>query len=809
MDRVDDRRFCVQACAMRAAARGSHSRRWIGAVAACALVVIGGWPAAEPAYAAVRNAEDLMIVDCLLPGQVRRLGRQAQFMSARRPIRTTQADCEIRGGEYVAFDRANYQTALRVWMDQALAGSAEAQNNVGEIFQKGLGTEPDYAMAAQWYEKASVQGYKRARINLGYLYEQGLGVARDLPKALNLYREASGIDDELLFASAVEVQMKAKEAEISSLKESVESERETSAALRARVQELQKNLDTRQRALRSSERELESTRVKLKQAQDAVGVDMSGLDARRSELAKMQSDMDRRNADLRAQQKESERRAAEAEKRMAELKAQEAQLRSQPGSGNEQALKQIALQTAELSTALADAQKRVDGMRGQLANNQSLLAEQRAQFEAEIARLQAKSEGRQQEDWALLKLLENQLADKQSQVQQQRQQIASLQQQIGLGGRDSMIASVTPTLELIDPPLTVTRGAPAAMLMSPPGRRPLVGRVKAPTGIASLTINGQRVELNASGVFRTEIDVAAAGTPVEIAATDPAGAVASLDFMMIPQADAGSGVTTVAASKSQRQLPRGARLGKFHALVIGNDSYQAAGYQQLSSAGNDASAVARVLREDYGYDTRLLLNVGRLEMLTALNELREELGPDDNLMIYYAGHGEIDAGGQGYWVPVDARKGSSDTWVSNQAISAILDTMNARHVMVVADSCYSGAMTRSSVPTFNTGVMPQDKWAKWVSDVSEGRSRTALTSGGVQPVPDSGGGQHSYFAGAFLRVLQSNNGLLEGQRLYREVSASLALASVNAPITQTPEYAPIQFAGHESGDFFLVPKKAG
>src|SRR5690606_20565360 len=148
-----------------------------------------------------------------------------------------------------------------------------------------LGTDPDNAMVAQWYEKASAQGYKRARINLGYLYEQGLGVERDLPKALNLYREASGIDDELLFASAVEVQMKAKEAEISSLKESVECERETSAALRARVEELQKDLDTRQRALRSSERELDSTRAQLQQAQAAVGMDMSSLDAKRTELA--------------------------------------------------------------------------------------------------------------------------------------------------------------------------------------------------------------------------------------------------------------------------------------------------------------------------------------------------------------------------------------------------------------------------------------------------------------------------------------------------------------------------------------------
>jgi hypothetical protein len=100
-----------------------------------------------------RNPEDLLIVDCLLPGQMRKLGRSATFMGARRPVRTTQADCEIRGGEYVSYDRANYQTALKVWLGQAEAGDADAQNYVGEIYLKGLGTEPDYAKAREWFEK--------------------------------------------------------------------------------------------------------------------------------------------------------------------------------------------------------------------------------------------------------------------------------------------------------------------------------------------------------------------------------------------------------------------------------------------------------------------------------------------------------------------------------------------------------------------------------------------------------------------------------------------------------------------------------
>ena len=221
-----------------------------------------------------------------------------------------------------------------------------------------------------------------------------------------------------------------------------------------------------------------------------------------------------------------------------------------------------------------------------------------------------------------------------------------------------------------------------------------------------------------------------------------------------------------------------------------------------------AAAVAAMLKSRYGYQTTLLLNGGRLEILTALNEMREQLKPDDNLLIYYAGHGELDAKGQGYWVPSDGAAGAERTWISNAAVSEILDTMPARHVLVVADSCYSGTMTRASAPTFDAGTMAPDKWAGWVKTMANGRSRTALTSGGVQPVPDTGTGRHSYFARAFLNVLQDNNRLLEAQRLFREVSTSLALGALDSPVPQVPEYSPIRYAGHESGEFFFMPRGA-
>ena len=154
------------------------------------------------------KVQALYIVDCLLPGQVRRLGNTS-YLTPRRPERTTAADCNLRGGEYVAFDAADYKTALKVWLPAAEEGEANAQNAVGEIFERGLGSEPNYEVAHLWYEKAAKQGHKGAQFNLGTLYETGKGVKKDKLKALNWYRLAWGIsDDSLMLSSDAEKALK-------------------------------------------------------------------------------------------------------------------------------------------------------------------------------------------------------------------------------------------------------------------------------------------------------------------------------------------------------------------------------------------------------------------------------------------------------------------------------------------------------------------------------------------------------------------------------------------------------------------------
>lgn len=219
-------------------------------------------PTSEEIEAATQgrtSVSDLYVVDCLLPGQVRQLGGRT-YISPRRPTRTTAGDCRIRGGEYVAYDRANTSSALNVWMSAAKEGDADAQNYVGEIYMGALGDESDYAQAAFWFQKAADQGHSSALLSLGSLYEQGLGVSKDTLKALNLYRLSQGIEeDDLMYQSAVNSEIRAIREE---LQKQIDEQRIRIRSYERQISELESQSGLSQEA----QRELETLRAWVGQA---------------------------------------------------------------------------------------------------------------------------------------------------------------------------------------------------------------------------------------------------------------------------------------------------------------------------------------------------------------------------------------------------------------------------------------------------------------------------------------------------------------------------------------------------------------
>jgi hypothetical protein len=249
----------------------------------------------------------------------------------------------------------------------------------------------------------------------------------------------------------------------------------------------------------------------------------------------------------------------------------------------------------------------------------------------------------------------------------------------------------------------------------------------------------------------------------------------------------------ITASMAKAQ---GIDAGRYVALLVGNNKYE--NVQDLNTAISDVRAMSDLLQSKYGFEVTLLENGTRRQILGAINRLRGELGPDDNLLIYYAGHGTLDRQSRtGYWLPVDAEPDSDINWISNEAITRYLRSMLARHVMVIADSCFSGTLVRASRTELAIPLGRQE----WLKRMAEKRSRTALVSGGLEPVEDSGRAGHSVFANALLSALKSNNEPIDGQSLFRIIRHPVV---VNAD--QTPQYSDIRRADHEGGDFVFIPK---
>ncbi len=363
--------------------------------------------------------------------------------------------------------------------------------------------------------------------------------------------------------------------------------------------------------------------------------------------------------------------------------------------------------------------------------------------------------------------------------------------------------SVGPTIEIIEPPVAIMRGAPTIALNSKISELELIGRVSPASELMSFRINDVPRKVDNTGLFQTAISIAEQKTPVRAVAVDKAGKRTSLDFVVVPPKRLDSTPELMDSSRKSASSDPDIEFGNYHALIIGNNNYHH--MTNLRTAKNDARAVARVLKERYGFKINLLLDADRYTILSALNGLMQKLTEEDNLLIYYAGHGELDdVNLRGHWLPVDAELESTANWISNVAITDILNVMSAKHILVVADSCYSGALTRSSIARLKGGMSKQSK-LKWYQAMSHARTRTVLTSGGIKPVLDSGGGEHSIFAAAFLDVLRNQKGILEGYQLYREVQEKVKRSAQALQVEQDPQYAPIKYAGHEAGEFFLRP----
>jgi len=84
---------------------------------------------------------------------------------------------------FTAYKSGDYATALREWTPLAKQGNADAQFNLGLMYDEGQGVPEDNMKAVHWYRFAAWQGHASAQGNLGAMYALGAGVKKDFVRA--------------------------------------------------------------------------------------------------------------------------------------------------------------------------------------------------------------------------------------------------------------------------------------------------------------------------------------------------------------------------------------------------------------------------------------------------------------------------------------------------------------------------------------------------------------------------------------------------------------------------------------------------
>jgi formylglycine-generating enzyme required for sulfatase activity len=251
------------------------------------------------------------------------------------------------------------------------------------------------------------------------------------------------------------------------------------------------------------------------------------------------------------------------------------------------------------------------------------------------------------------------------------------------------------------------------------------------------------------------------------------------------------------------------RIGRFFLVVIGINTYRH--WPELKTAVKGAEELRDLLYRDYRFELAKELyeaQATRKAIVGVLAWLVDHVGPDDSVLIYFAGHGHINRRTKtGAWVPVDGELDEAGAdhsvaagWIDNSFVRDHLKACPARHILLVSDSCFAGDFLRGhrEAPPFID--------ENHIRLCFKTQSRSALTAGGLHPVQDGGLPGHSVFTGFLLSELRSNDRpWILPSELYPRIRKG-----VGGNSNQVPQFGRLHdTGGHPDGELMLFRRGFG
>ncbi|HPF92512.1 MAG TPA: caspase family protein [Tenuifilaceae bacterium] len=309
------------------------------------------------------------------------------------------------------------------------------------------------------------------------------------------------------------------------------------------------------------------------------------------------------------------------------------------------------------------------------------------------------------------------------------------------------------------------------------------------SGIYEVTVNGNNATLKGNGVFEATVNLKMGRNDIVIRSMDIYENSVERKFLVFRKDSPGQKV--VSDTEELDLVFDAPRAPKYYALIVGVNEYPDPGISTLSNPVKDAAMLAKVLTEKYTFevqDITFLKNPTRGQFIDELDKITRRIGKNDNLLIFYAGHGYFDSETEfGYWLPSDASASSTGNWLANSQLKDYVAAIKSKHTLLIADACFGGSIFKTR-KAFADATDNVDK-------VYDRKSRKAMTSGALTEVPDE-----SAFIKHLVQRLEENTiDYLPAEELF----SSFKTAVMNSSPT-VPQYGDIKGTGDEGGDFVFV-----
>lgn len=274
----------------------------------------------------------------------------------------------------------------------------------------------------------------------------------------------------------------------------------------------------------------------------------------------------------------------------------------------------------------------------------------------------------------------------------------------------------------------------------------IIGQVHDETQVAGLYINQQPIYFDQQGNFHHIYHMQQLPDTLTLLAEDIHGNQQQIRYPILPAADL---------------MPKADTKAKYRALLFASNRYEH--WQDLINPIADAQALAKVLNQIYRFDTDLVINATKEQILLKIKEyILKTYQNGDQLLIFFAGHGQYDElFGEGYLVTTDSKTDdeTKSSYLAYSTLRTYINSIPCPHILLVMDACFAGTFDPQLAQARHRGAKSTitDR-ETFIRQQQQAKTRRYITSGGKEYVSDGLPGQHSPFVRQLLEALHSRGG---------------------------------------------------